>query len=257
VEYFGPNSQEATTDDGIRLPKQNPHNPQWSYDEHYSSESVQSSRPPLESRVVSCESTEHIDPLPSFHAREETSGRNLKTRIKATASRGASLIQRGVGADGVLFLDVTVGVALDGLIESTRGLSQTETETNDFRFSESSSKQAHPHDRQASQDRETAPAQTLAEANSSVNLSSSYPTDIGIRAKSAIEQAKFSKKVLRSLLRRYLDGQVWYSKAEGDAPDKDEETHGGNLSATDGASGSELKMKQSLTPADKRASKRT
>jgi hypothetical protein len=157
----------------------------------------------------------------------------------------------------VLFLDVTVGVALDGLIESTRGLSQTETETNDFRFSESSSKQAHPHDRQASQDRKTAPAQTLAEANSSVNLSSSYPTDIGIRAKSAIEQAKFSKKVLRSLLRRYLDGQVWYSKAEGDAPDKDEETHGGNLSATDGASGSELKMKQSLTPADKRASKRT
>jgi hypothetical protein len=57
-----------------------------------------------------------------FHTRDETPEEELSIRIKATAARAAGLIQRGVCADGVLFLDATVG-SYGGLISGMQRLS--------------------------------------------------------------------------------------------------------------------------------------
>jgi hypothetical protein len=73
-----------------------------------------------------------------------------------------------------------------------------------------------------------------------------------------IEQARFSEKVLKSLLRRYPNGKIWHFNEEGDASDEDDELLDEHTSATDAgeSAGSELEMEQSTTPTSKRASKR-
>lgn len=87
---------------------------------------VVSSRPTFGSRHGSDRSTSSAAPP---HSRDDEPDEDLSTLVKATATRAAGLIQKGLCADGVLFLDATVG-SLGGLINGTQGLSQTETETD-------------------------------------------------------------------------------------------------------------------------------
>lgn len=160
----------------------------------------------------------------------------------------------------MLFLDATVGSA-GSLIDSTQGLSTTETETDGSRISDAGFKQVMTDN---SQEQNTIPATTTLESTKhSVILGSAYSVQIEDRVKSAIEQAKFSEKVLKSLLRRYPNGQVWHFNAEGDASDEDDSPPDEHGSATDGgeSAGSEVEIEQGTamprpTPTTKRASKR-
>lgn len=146
--YFESNLQEAVTDDSGEPPDQTPINSHMPQDEQYQSESVQSSKPILEHRAMSADSKEPTSPAPSSYTKENTHASDLPTRIRATATSAASLIQKSVGADGVLFLYATVGSA-GSLIDNIQGLSQTETETDGPRTSDASLEQVRsPHHRE-------------------------------------------------------------------------------------------------------------
>lgn len=249
--------QQAVFDDDEELPV-TPHlDPIVVRSSHSRTVSSADPRPGLESRPMSADGTGSSS-TPPLHFKRDTQEADLPTKVRATAARAATLIQKAVGADGVLFLDATVGSA-GSLIDSTQGLSTTETETDGSRISDAGFKQVLSDH---SQEQDTMPAKTtLGAAKHSVILGSAYSVQIEDRVKSAIEQAKFSEKVLKSLLRRYPNGQVWHFNAEGDASDEDDsppEEHG---SATDGgeSAGSEVEIEQGTampTPTTKRASKR-
>jgi len=248
-DYFEPKQEEMTTSDTDAEFRLNPHTDQ---DDRWPSDLQGSSRPTVEGRNVSTGTRGSTGPVPSPPAAEDTSGRSLVTRIKATAGRAAGLIQKGVGADGVLLLDATVG-SFGGLIDSTQGLSQTESETDGSRTTDTSLRrgQRQPN----SQDDETAPGKTPLESmRHSVVLGSAFSPDVEARIKSAVTHAKISEKVLKSLLRRYPNGQIWHFNEEGDASDEDEEA----LTSPDagGSATSEMDEEHNITPTHKRAGKR-
>jgi hypothetical protein len=254
-EYFEPNIQGAITNETGQLPIKPPFNPPVAQENSLPTEPVGLLRSTLDPRAVSADVRDPTSPTPTPNTGEDIHESDLPTRIRATAIRAASLIQKGVSADGVLFLDATVG-SVGGPIDSTQGLSQTETETDGSRVSDTNLEPVRPdhHD-----GRDTIAAKKLlASARESVILGSAYSADIEARVKSAIEQAKFSEKVLKSLLRRYPNGQVWHFNAEGDASDEDDEILGENTSATDAgeSAGSEVEASPSTTPTSKRAHRR-
>jgi hypothetical protein len=225
-------------------------------EDHFITKSQEVLSPKLESKdaSTSIDSADAFSPIP-WQNNEDAQG-NLTSQIRATATRAAGLIQRGVGADGVLFLDATVGSA-GSLIDSTQGLSTTETETDGTKPSDFSTQQAH-HSQIQEQDNATTKA-TSESAKSSVILGSAYAKGIEDRVRSAIQQAKFSEKVLKSLLRRYVNGAVWHFNAEGDASDEDDSPHEEqNGFTTDGgeSAGSEIESTLEPTPTRKRASRR-
>jgi signal transduction histidine kinase len=239
-------------------PPPNPHIPR---DNRSSSEPLATLGP-----TASTPSKDSATSIPSPMAPESPLGADLPSRVRATASRAASLIQKGIGADGVLFLDATVG-SVGGVIDSSQTLSQTESETDFSRGSDSSLKDSSsmkqgPSNRHHEEDFTFAKKPLDLTPPDSVILGSAYSADIEARVQSAIEQAKISEKILKSLLRRYPNGQIWHFNAEGDASDEDDELLDDqlddNLSATDtvGSTGSELEPEQIKSPTTKRASRR-
>ncbi|KAM0721530.1 hypothetical protein Q7P37_002455 [Cladosporium fusiforme] len=165
------------------------------------------------------------------HTKDDEPDMDLSARIKATASRAAGLIQNGLGADGVLFLDATVG-SFGGIINGTQGLSQTETETDTSHVSDAGIRSQQQHHQEGR----------------------SPPT---ARVHKAIHQAKFSEKVLRSLLRRYPEGQVWHFNDDGEASGEDEYLDEECLSATSAGESAGSDVEQSTTPSSKRAAKKS
>ena len=248
-DYFGSQQRETTTgDDNGRFPI-NPHADQ---NHQRSSESQGSWRPTLEGRSASTDTKSSESPITSPSATGDTSGCSLAARIKATLTRAAGLIQNGIGADGVLFLDATVG-SFGGLIDSRQGLSQTESETDGSRMTDTGLRQgqAQPYPKtDESAPKKLPPVPT----RNSVILGAAFPPNIEARVKSAITQANISEKVLKSLLRRYPNGQIWHFNGEGDASDEDDE----GLTSPDagGSATSELDDDLNKTPSRKRAAKR-
>jgi len=211
-------------------------------------EALPAEEPNVESRKEPCGPESPRSPA---NAREDETEDDLSSRIKATASRAAGLIQKGLGADGVLFLDASVG-SFGGLIDGAQGLSQTETETEGSHVSD-----AGTHSRKdGSQRRKPATSVKFAESpRHSVVLGSAYSTDIGPQVREAIEQAKFSERTLRSLLRRYPDGQVWHFNADGEASDEDENASDEGFSTDAGDSGGS-ELEQNISPSNRRAAKK-
>jgi hypothetical protein len=201
--YFDTGLQQALRKRSSAPPAEPPLSPPTANDNRSFSESEGVPRPKLESREASTDySTGPMSPVP-LQQKQDSHGNDLADRIKATANRAAGLIQRGVGADGVLFLDATVGTA-GSLIDGAQGLSTTETETDGSKNSELSIQQAQHHQ---SPERDTATTKvSFGHVKTSVILGSAYSVGIEDRVRSAIEQAKFSEKVLKSLLRRYPNG---------------------------------------------------
>jgi hypothetical protein len=238
-------------------PPPNPHIPR---DNRSPSESLATSGPTAEQNAGSTPNKDPTAPIPSPIAPESPLGTDLPARVRATASRAASLIQKGIGADGVLFLDATVG-SVGGVIDSSQTLSQTESETEVSRGSDSSMRNV-PSNQNHDEDVTFAKRSLDIAPPDSVILGSAYSADIESRVQSAIEQAKISEKILKSLLRRYPNGQIWHFNAEGDASDEDDELLDeqldDNLSATDtiGSTGSELEPDQIKSPTTRRASRR-
>lgn len=196
-------------------------------------------------------------PVPS-QSKEDRHGSDLANTIKATTARAAGLIQRGIGADAVLFLDATVG-SVGSLIDSTQKLSTTETETEVSKPSGFDTLEAQSQEKD-----DTTTKTVLDSAKSSVILGSAYSAGIEERVRSAIQQAKFSEKVLKSLLRRYRNGSVWHFNADGDASDEDDspdddERHGFTTDGGESAN-SEIEAESNAaaapTPTTRRASKR-
>lgn len=178
---------------------------------------------------------------------------DLSAQIKATATRAAGLIQKAVCADSVLFLNTTVD-SFGGLISSAQGLSQTETETDPSHPSDGGNV-AKPESRQK---KKPAPAVEFSEPlKHSVVLGSAYSPDIESRVSEAIQQAKFSEKILRSLLRRYPNGHIWHFNADGDASDEDEHTSDEYLSATSAGESAGSELEHTTAPSSKRAAKKT
>jgi hypothetical protein len=91
----------------------------------------------------------------------------------------------------------------------------------------------------------------------SVVLGSAYSIDIETRVKEAIQQAKFSVKVLRSLLRRYPDGRIWHFNSNGDASDEDECTSDEGLSSTSAGESAGSGIERNTIPSSRRAAKKT
>lgn len=212
-------------------------------------DNVASSRPTLGSRNGSNSSTGSAAPS---HTRADEPDEDLSTRIKATASRAAGLIQKGLCADGVMFLDATVG-SVGGLINGTQGLSQTETETDTSHVSDA----GNASQQGIRQEKTMAPKIEFCEPpKHSVVLGSAYSIDIETRVREAIQQAKFSEKVLRSLLRRYPDGQVWHFNGDGEASDEDEYVSDEGLSSASAGESAGSELEQSTTPSSKRAAKK-
>ena len=246
--YFEPPSQQAITDELGRRPLLNS---QTSRNDRRLSESLGASKPALVHSAASADTQSSISPVPSPLAAEDTQGSGLSSKIRHTAARAAGLIQKGVGADGVLFLDATVG-SFGGLIDSAQGLSQTESETDSSRMTDARLKQAQLH--HSIEDGFAFAKDSSEPARHSVVLGSAYPADVEAGVKSAIEQAKISEKVLKSLLRRYPKGEIWLFNEPGDASDEDD----AYLSEIEGAGSatSEPELEQNKTPTRKRASRR-
>lgn len=210
-----------------------------------------STRPTCASRSKSNES-----PGPATSPREECgeNKRDLSTRVKAAVTRAAGLIQEALCADGVLFLDAAVG-SFGGLIDGAQGLSQTETET-DVSLASDHGVSGGARERRG-KDEPVASKVTFAETTKqSIALGSAYSSDIEARVRDAMQQAKFSDKVLRSLLRRYPDGQVWHFNADGDASDDDENDTDGGMSSTSAAESAGSELENPATPSRKRANRR-
>lgn len=201
--YFDTGQKQALSTGSGPPPAEPPLSPPTANDKRSFSDLDGVSRPGLESREASTDfSTGPMSPVPLQH-KEDSHGNDLTNRIRATATRAAGLIQRGVGADGVLFLDATVSTA-GSLIDGAQGLSTTETETDGSKNSEWSIQQAQHHQ---SPERDTTTTKvSFGSVKTSVILGSAYSVGIKDRVRSAIEQAKFSEKVLKSLLRRYPNG---------------------------------------------------
>jgi hypothetical protein len=244
-DYFEPKGQEAATDDSGSEPLLDPHVAK--SDRQPST----SSRPALE-RTGESTDTKDFSPIPTPYTTEITQESDLTSKIRETATRAADLLRKGVGADGVLFLDATVG-SFGGLIDSTQGLSQTESETDGSRMTDGSLKQLqHQHNHQEGD--AALAKRSLDPVRHSAVLGSAYPPGIEVQVKSAIVQAKISEKILKSLLRRYPNGQIWHFNEEGDASDEDDEVlpiPDGGVSET-----SEHDSEHSRTPTHKRAGKR-
>ena len=162
----------------------------------------------------------------------------------------------------MLFLDATVGNA-GSLIDSTQKLSTTETETETG--SKPSGFDTHEGQSHQTQERDNATTKVTSDSGkSSVILGSAYSAGIEERVRSAIQQAKFSEKVLKSLLRRYVNGAVWHFNADGDASDEDDSPDDDERQGftTDGgeSANSEIEGEQSFaaapTPTTRRASKK-
>jgi hypothetical protein len=250
AEVFASNSSLRTTEAVGSTPAEIPPSHGSPSDKHPALETVASSKPTLRLRDGSDGSINSIVPS---HTVDDTPEEDLSTRIKATAARAAGLIQRGVCADGVLFLDATVG-SFGGLINGMQGLSQTETETDGSPVSETGDITQQKH----RQEQQPAPTVKLTEQpKHSVVLGSAYSTDIESRVKEAIEQAKFSEKVLRSLLRRYPDGQIWHFNSDGDASDEDGCLSDEGLSSTSAGESAGSGIERDTTPSSKRAARRT
>lgn len=259
--YFETSHQQGIADDSAEQLPEPPFDPPMATVDHSPSELEGELRPTLESREVSADSTNMINPDP-WQTKEKSHGRDLTNMIRATAVRAAGLIQRGVGADGVLFLDATVGSA-GSLIDSTQRLSTTETETEGSKPSGFDTQQASSHQTQERGTRQT--KVTSDTTRSSVILGSAYSAGIEDRVRSAIQQAKFSEKVLKSLLRRYPNGSVWHFNADGDASDEDDspnddQQHGfttdGGESANSEVEADSNSATTEPTPTTRRASKR-
>lgn len=212
-------------------------------------ETVTSSRPTLGSRNGSDGSTNAS--IPS-HTRDDEPNEDIAARIKATANRAAGLIQEGLGADGVLFLDATIGT-FGGLISGAQGLSATETETDASHVSEAGDLSGRKH----RQNKKPASAVNFSEPpKHSVVLGSAYSGDIEVRVREAIQEAKFSERVLRSLLRRYPDGQVWHFNSDGEASDEDDFVDNECMSTTSAGESASSEQEQNTTPSKKRAAKK-
>lgn len=250
AEHFASNSSLGTTEAVEITPANIPPGHGSPSDKYPELETVASSRPTLGLRDGSDGS---INPGVPSHTMDDTPEEDLLTRMKATAARAAGLIQRGVCADGVLLLDATVG-SFGGLINGTQGLSQTETETDGSPVSETGNltQQENRHEQQP------APTVKLIEPpKHSVVLGSAYSTDADTRVKEAIQQAKFSEKVLRSLLRRYPGGQIWHFNMDGDASDEDGCLSDEGLSSTSAGESAGSGTERHMTPSSKRTTKRT
>jgi len=262
AEYFNSGHQNVVSDDNGEPRAEPPLNTPMANDDHSLPELEGAPRPKMESREEFTDSKDPMSPVPSLQHKDDSQGNDLVNKVRATATRAAGLLQQGVGADGVLFLDATVSSA-GSLIDSAQGLSQTETETDGSKPSDVGLGQILPDH---PQERDSAPTKVVLEpAKDSVVLGSAYSAGIEDRVKSAIVQAKFSEKVLKSLLRRYPNGQVWHFNADGDASDEDDSPHDEQgFMTTDGgeSAGSEIELEHSMatssspTPKTKRASKR-
>jgi hypothetical protein len=245
---------------------QPPPNPHISHDDRSQSAPLTSPGSTVPGNTVYTPTKDSTGPMSSPLAAGSPQGTDLPTRVRATASRASSLIQKGIGADGVLFLDATVG-SVGGVIDSSQTLSQTESETDVSRGSDSSMKNTSssmkhgPTNHHHEEDTTFAKKPLDFAPPDSVILGSAYSADIESRVQSAIEQAKISEKILKSLLRRYPNGQIWHFNAEGDASDEDDELLDeqldDNLSATDagGSTGSELEP-DIKSPTSRRAGRR-
>jgi len=212
-------------------------------DDQRLSESLGSSKPASEGRDSSTDTEDFAKPS----TKGDTHDSDVLTKIKDTMSRAAGLIRKGVGADGVLFLDATVGT-FGGLIDSEQGLSQTESETDGSLSSRQG--RSRPSHREDETTVATKHAETVAH---SVVLGSAFAPDIEARVRSAIEQAKISQKILKSLLRRYPNGEIWHFNEEGDASDEDDQDLPTDAA---GSAMSEPEVEPSSTPKRKRAGKR-
>lgn len=200
--HYDSSHQQAIINDNGEPSTEPPPNPPMATGDYSPSEVEGALQPKPKPREAFASSTNTSSPVP-WQTKEVHHGSDLANMIRATAARAASLIQRGVGADGVLFLDATVGSA-GSLIDSAQKLSTTETETEGTKPSGFDTHEAQSHQ---SHERETATSnQTLDSAKSSVILGSAYSEGIEERVRSAIQQARFSEKVLKSLLRRYRNG---------------------------------------------------
>lgn len=215
-----------------------------------------STRPTLKKRNSSGTSAPSIrsntGPRPKATGRDH----DLGSRIKATATRAARLIQEGVSADGVLFLDAAVN-SYGGLIDRTQDLPQGNSESDTSHASD-----AGNSDRSRISE-ESRPARRVSFSEPSKHsalLGSAYSTDIEPRVRDAIQHAKISEKVLRSLLRRYPDGQVWHFNEDGDASDDDDDDHapGHDLASTSSGDSAESEVEHQgpSLPSKRRAAKR-
>ena len=250
--YFGPIGEEANPpNNGLQSPL-NSHVGQ-------GDQSLGSPRPSLQRNTESASTGNSASYIKSPPATEDANVNDLPTKVRATATRAAGLIQKGIGADGVLFLDATAG-STGGVIDSTQGLSQTETETDGSLISDNNGKHVRPLLNQTGD--AASIKKSSAPPRDSVILGSAYSADIETRVKLAIEQAKISEKVLKSLLRRYPNGQIWHFNADGDASDEDDEdetiheSQSTAYAAAPRSAGSDHEPKQSKTPTTKRATKR-
>lgn len=220
-------------------------------DQAHGTEQSTSTRPTRASRTKSNESSG-----PATPPREKFGEikRDLSARVKEAVTRAAGLIQEGLRADGVLFLDAAIGT-FGGLIDGAQGLSQTETETD---VSLASDHSVSGGAREGGEKGEpSASTVNIAETTKqSIALGSAYSADVEARVRDAMQQAKFSDKTLRSLLRRYPDGRVWHFNADGDASDEDENDTDRGMSSTSAGESAGSELENPRTPSHKRASRR-
>lgn len=212
-------------------------------------------RPTLAERQKSGDSAGSYKPSASAHLMSGGPEQDLASRIKATATRAAHLIQKGLSADGVLFLDAAFN-SIDGLIHGTQGLSQTDTETDGPQISDGGNRRnAVTHE-----DNQKATTGTVPQPRKqSVVLGSACSPDIEPRVRDAIQEAKFSEKVLKSLLRRYPEGHVWHFNKDGEGSDDDQSASDVALSSTSAgeSAGSESDQGAPSSSSTKRAAKRS
>lgn len=212
-------------------------------------------RPKIADRENSGGSASSLKSNASAHLKNVGAEQDLPSRIKATTIRAAHLIQQGLSVDGVLFLDAAFN-SLDGLIHGTQGLSQTDTETDTLQASDGGS---HGHASAHENNEKVTTATVLEPRKQSVVLGSACSAGIEPRVRDAIEQAKFSERVLKSLLRRYPEGHVWHFNRDGQGSHDDESASEVGVSSTSAgeSAGSESDQCAPSSPSTKRAAKRS
>lgn len=215
----------------------------------FEDQSVQNATIPVKPELRSSESSE--DARGSSHGRKPQDD-YFVTQVEAATRRAAGLIREAVGADGVLFLDATIG-SFGGLVSASQGLSQTETETEGSNTSDVNDVNNHMHV-SAQQ-----PTQTMGcsePVKRSAILGSAFAADIGDRVINAMQHANFAEKTLRAMLRRYPQGQIWHFNLEGDASDEDDMSDGAFSTTSAGESaGSDAEL--TSAPSTRRALRKT
>lgn len=174
------------------------------------------------------------------------------TQVEAATRRAAGLIREAIGADGVLFLDATIG-SFGGLVSASQGLSQTETETEGSNTSDVNDVNENTH---LSGQQPTHTVGWSEPVKHSAILGSAFAADIGDRVINAMQHANFAEKILRAMLRRYPEGQIWHFNLEGDASDEDDMSDGA-LSTTSAGESAGSDAEPSSAPSTKRALRRT